>query len=452
MKRVLSIAVALVFVFCIFSNLEASPEKKEWTFMVFLNADNNLDAFGVGDLQQMVDGGGSNHYRNVVVLMDRFRAPTKLYYVEAEGARILEDRGDIDMGDYKVFVDFVVETAKAYPAKHYAVIIWNHGSGWKKLDEQDIIKGISYDETSGNHITTAEIKKAGEMIKKALGKRIDVFCFDACLMQMIEVAYNLKDSVDYLVASQEVEPGGGYPYDFIFKHFTEGTTPRELSEIIVREFARAFDGGSQGYHSTTQSALKAEKIDDVIDAINGFSKAAMSGNYQSEFRHALNNVQKFYYRTNIDLGHLVQLTNHLIDDQPFTNASNKLLEAIDNAVVANGLSGHNTRNATGIAIYFPFSVYSFSNNYQHLDFAQDTLWEQMVRDYYSKSAAARVVLEASSGDFSGLNELVASLDDLDPAIRKQISDRVAYSVFTENKFDDFTTESVSNLLLRLRGR
>lgn len=451
MNRVFNILI-LALLLCAFLVPANAAQPKEWTTMVFINADNNLDAFGVSDLEQLVSSGGSTDYHNIIVLLDRYKAPTKLYYVTSEGAEILNEYEDLDMGDYNILVDFVVDTAKAYPAKYYNVIMWNHGSGWKEINT-DVIKGISYDDTSGNHITTEQLTIAGNMMNKALGRKIDVFCFDACLMQMIEVAYNLKDNVDYIVASQEVEPGHGYPYDQILKNFKKGMTPGQLAEMIVKEFAKSYDNGSQGFSSTTQSAIKADRIDALIDAINGFSKALMSKDYAPEIKLALNAVQKFYYRTNIDLGHLVKLIMNNTKDIPVQTAGKKLLEALDNAVYANGLSGYNTKFSTGIAIYFPTSSYSFANDYSKLSFAQNTHWEQMVKDYYKKSTIPRLLSQVKKGDVSGLREYTSTANENNREMTHELISHLNFVIFTEKGIKEKSTcDNLSNIIKDLRTK
>src|SRR3989339_1466776 len=112
---------------------------------------------------------------------------------------------NVDMGDYKRVVDFVAWAKTNYPAKRYMLIIWNHGSGW--MDPKGSPKGISFDDETGNYIRTPQI---GLILKEA-GK-VDILAFDACLMQMAEVAYEVKDNAQVIVGSEETVPGLGYPY------------------------------------------------------------------------------------------------------------------------------------------------------------------------------------------------------------------------------------------------
>lgn len=449
MKRVASIVAVFLFAFAFCAPVSAA--EKEWTFMIFLNADNNLDSFGVDDLAEMSQGGGSNEFRNIICLLDREHGPATTHYVTAEGSQIIKENGELDMGDYKEFVKYVTDTAKAYPAKHYAAIFWNHGSGWKDA-HGEIIKGISYDDSSSNHITTGQLTIALKEIEKNLGKKLDILGFDACLMQMIEVAYAVKDHCDYLIASQETEPGEGWCYDDIGKAWKKGLKPAQLASLIVEKYAASYEGGSAGSSSTTQSALVCAKIDALCDAINGLCKSAISGNYAKEFKAALNSVQKFYYRTNIDLGHFIKLTKSSIKDESYQTAVTKLEKAYNDVVLVNGLSGYNTKNATGIAIYFPTSSYSFSAQYKDLAFAQETMWEQMVKDYYVKSNAAKIIAEVEEGNVEALREYVATANEKNRSVSNELISRINFAVFSEGKADVNTQDNVRTLVQELKSK
>ncbi|RCK80048.1 MAG: Clostripain [Candidatus Ozemobacter sibiricus] len=443
----MSIAVLFFVVACAVAPVDAAPKK--WTFMVFLNADNNLDPYGVEDMNEMAKIGSSD-FANIVVLIDREKGPATLNYIEKGKITLLKEMGEIDMGDYNVLVDFVKSTAAAYPAEHYAVIAWNHGSGWK--DGHDaIIKGISYDDESGNHITTNQLTIACQQIKAALGKNIDIFAFDACLMQMAEVAHAIP-GVDYIVASEEVEPGAGWPYDGVLSGLTRTTTPAQFAAHIVKAYAASYNGGSQGSSSGTQSALEMKNYAAFKDAVDGFAKAAMAGNYGPQFKDALNKVQKFYYRTNIDLPHFVELLKVTVNDAGFQTACDKLLAASAKLIIANGLSGYSTKNAKGLAIYFPASSYSFSAPYNDLAFAKDTLWDEMVQDYYKKTTAATVVSDVENGDLSSLMAYVSTANENNREVSAHLINKLNFRVFTEGGFDSATQESVRHLIAELKNK
>ena len=146
------------------------------------------------------------------------------------------------------------------------------------------------------------------------------------------------------------------------------------------------------------------------------------------------------------------LTKNAIADEAFQTAASKLLAAIDKAVLINGLSGYNTKNATGLAVYFPASSYSFSPEYKDLAFAKDTMWEAMVKDYYKKTSTKELVAAVSSGDISGLIDYVATANEKNRDISADLISKMNFRVFTEGGLDEATQNNVRNLLSELKTK
>lgn len=450
MKRVISIlAVALFVAFCVAPVSAAPRAEKEWTWMVFLNADNNLDSFGVQDQDEMANV-GSNDWLNIVSLIDREKGPATLNYIEKGKVTPVKDMGELDMGDYKLLVQYVKDMMVQYPAKHYALIIWNHGAGWKNKD--NVMKGISYDDSTGNHISTNQMVLAFSEIKQALGRNLDILGMDACLMQMVEVAYAVKGNVDYVVASEETEPGAGYPYDGILATLKKNSTPAEFCKSWVAAYAASYNGGSQGTSASTQSALDMSKFDAMIDAINGFAKASIAGSFGAQFKDGLAKVQKFYYRTNIDLPHLVSLLKTTIKDEAFLTAANKLEAAMADAILANGTTGTTMKNAKGVAVFFPNTSYSFSKDYLDLTFAKDNMWDEMVQDFFKKTTAKKIVADIESGDVSSLMEYVQTANENNRDVSADLIAKLNFSVFAEKNAPASLQDLVKNLVSELKTK
>ncbi|MCG2725936.1 MAG: clostripain-related cysteine peptidase, partial [Elusimicrobia bacterium] len=141
---------------------------KEWTIMVYVNAKNDLEKFGMKDINEMEMIGSSDKINVVVELgrMDGFDSSegdwtgSKRYLIRKDGntgaitSPVLADLGKVDMGDWKHLVDFGKWAKAKYPAKKYMLIVWNHGSGWKKSSKSLVDKGLSYDFETNNHFTT----------------------------------------------------------------------------------------------------------------------------------------------------------------------------------------------------------------------------------------------------------------------------------------------------------
>ena len=280
-------------------------KKKRWTVMVFLNAANNLEPFGIEDLNEMEKVGSSREV-NVVVELARYYSELKsppvstAYFANplAERPRVfyygldnepgvsryyvLQDDDDVrirsvlkfkgpktDAGRPESLVDFNKWAIEHYPAEHYALVVWNHGAGWS---------GVSYDDNTRHGMDLPEVRTALEQICAALGddRHIDIVDFDACLMATLEVGYELKDTVDFLVASQAVEPGDGMPYDDYLKWLVTypSAPPVSFAKAMVESYVRSYapkgsqvEGDDSNFFET-KSALRLSRAEAMRQAVN----------------------------------------------------------------------------------------------------------------------------------------------------------------------------------------
>ncbi len=455
MKRMIAklmLIFALVFAFC--TEVDAAKRTvKEWTFMIFMNGDNNLDQSAVKDLKEIRANGGSNELMNIVVMVDREKGPAVTYYVEGGKLEIITKHGEIDMGDYKVYTNFIKSSIKKYPAKNYCSIIWNHGTGWKAIkNAQGMVRGISYDDQSGNHITTAQLGFALKDIKQALGKKLDLLCFDACLMQMAEVAYTAREGADYIVGSEETEPGDGYPYKEIFAGIKKGMTPIDVAKLITKAYTDSYDDGSAGYHASTQSIVVSSAYENFKDALNGYAKSLMSSDSGKQITKVLSEVQVFGYPENIDLKHFITLSKSKIKNPTVKNAADKLLNALEKLVPMAGRSGYGVNFAYGLAIYFPKESHKFSKEYFHLPFAKGTMWASLIQDYYKKSVIVPIMEEVAQNRVTKLKEYVSKANENNRDISLELIAKLNFLCFSEQKCDEKTQKRVKALLLELKNK
>jgi len=221
----------------------------EWTVMIYLDADNNLESAGINDINEMEMVGSSSKV-NIVVQADRIPnydnsndnwTTTRRYYIMQDNDPFLinsqfNDLGELNMGDPQTLVDFASWAVTEYPAEKYLLVIWNHGGGFRSPAYS---KGIAQDDTSGKDIITMpDLEYALSAISVQMGKNIDIVGMDACLMAMTEVAYQIKDCADILVASEENEPGDGWPYDTILAQLVSNPhiSPEQLAADIVDKY------------------------------------------------------------------------------------------------------------------------------------------------------------------------------------------------------------------------
>ncbi len=454
MKRMIAklmFLLSFVLVFC--TEVDAAKRNaKEWTFMIFMNGDNNLDQSALLDLKEIRSKGSSNEFMNVVVMIDREKGPAITYYSEGGKLEIITKHGEVDMGDYKVYVNFVKSAIKKYPAKHYCSIIWNHGTGWRAKHGGNPTRGISYDDQSGNHITTAQLGFALNDINKSLGRKLDLLCFDACLMQMVEVAFTCREGAELIVGSEDVEPGDGYPYREIFTGMKQGMNPSDVAKLVVNSYAKSYDDGSAGYHTSTHSCVVSSAYENFKDSLNLFSKMLMKSDYSKQIAKVLNEVQNFGYPENIDLKDFVSLCKSKIANNGVKNSADKVIKSLERLIPYNATSGYGVNRAYGLAIYFPRESHKFSKEYFHLPFTKDVSWALMLQDYYKKSVIQPIMDEVAKNKVTKLKDYVAKANDNNRDLSLELIAKLNFMCFSEQKCDEKTQKRVKALLAELKNK
>ena len=419
---------------------------KDWTVAVFLNADNNLDKFGAEDQNEMAKV-GSNDFMNVVTLIDREKGPAQINYIEKDNIKKIKDMGELDMGDYKEFVKFAKFIKANYPAKHYSFTFWNHGSGWRNKKEKALFRGVSYDDSSNNHITTEQLSIALKEINTILGQKVDIINFDACLMQMVEVAYACKDYAVYMVGSEESEPGKGAPYDDILKGITKNMSAKEFALNWAKAFADSYNNGSQGNDLSTQSVVDLSKIENLTDAISGVAKAIMAGKYGVAMRRAAFRAQGYDDIDNKDIYSLFEeLKTEGANDKPLIEALKKGQAAVKEAVLYSRYTGYKEKDSNGIAIFIPTS-YMLGDLYKNLAFSKKSMWDEMILDLGKKVQVEQLIIGIKAGRLNELQMVIKQAKDnpKNPIYRMMLTELNILSA-SENEIPEKYREEFKTLL------
>jgi hypothetical protein len=398
--------------------VDVVPETSdEWTFMVYLDADNNLERAGIEDFLEMADV-GSQAGVNIVVQMDRVPGFDESYDNWTGTRRFLiksgdipsispiQDLGEANMGDPDILQKFVEWSAANYPAKHYALTIWNHGGGWRDIRSRmldmsrsvgirgdadvGVSRAIAWDDTDGDKLYMKEVQLALE----AAGVKLDIVGFDACLMGMVEVAYAMRNVADYVVGSEDLEPGDGWPYDKILAELVAipSLSPRSLSALIVTKYFNSYPHRS----GITQASVEVSKLNKLCSKIDDFVSKA--NNDWASIKTARMNTQDYHESGQsywgVDLWDFADKVHGQVASNDIKNASIELKNAIDDFVVREYHSS-DVAGSHGIAIYFPPTQSEFYNDYDHtgyeedntfmpVDFVKDYDWDNWLKEYYSK--------------------------------------------------------------------
>jgi hypothetical protein len=242
----------------------ADRPAKEWTVMVYMSADNNLEPDGVHDLNEMETVGSTDDV-NIVVQFDRNPGfdtsngdwtGTKRFYITKDNdmttiaSRELADLGEQNMGDPRTFINYTTWTVDHYPANHYLVVFWDHGGGWY---------GVCWDDTDSDYLNLDNVSVGLSALSAHLGRPVDVVGFDACLMAGIEVLYQIRGLCDIACTSGTTEPNEGWPYDWILPSLAmkPRMTPRELAVEITNDYVDSYTDGQPDPADTVLATMSA---------------------------------------------------------------------------------------------------------------------------------------------------------------------------------------------------
>jgi len=366
----------------------AAQSEKEWTFLVFINGHNNLSSFGDMNIRDMEKVGSTKDLNILVEWGSETTTKTRRLYVQKSTnpakvtSPVVLENDNYDMGDYKNLVEFVKWGIQNYPAKHYFVAVWNHGSGWNRMNPirpQD----ISYDDHTGNKITTEQLGLAMSEIKQYLGRNIDIYGSDACLMQMVEVAGEMKGDVNYFVGSQDLEPGEGWPYAPFLKKWAAQPTmsPAQVSVLLSKEYLAAYSkGGVYSQRDVTFSAWDMSGLDSLYSSINEL-RSDMMGLGATDFgavKKAAQYAQNFACSGCSDLGDFMKKLKSVP-----AMKSRSSVASVEKSISKLVLSTDNSdefRNATGISVWLPsYKSDEMQSRYDHLKFSVATGWNQFTK-------------------------------------------------------------------------
>ncbi len=351
--------------------------------------------------------GGCKSWKNDVISS----SVNQIYEVKSGGVRCLvKDDGKDAMVKPATLTRFIKYAANNYPANRNMLILWDHGAG--------SISGYGYDEKNAS---------AGSMslsgISKALSDsavKFDFVGFDACLMATYENALMLEKYADYMIASEETEPGIGWYYTNWLTHLSNNTSlpTIEIGKEIADDFVSTCNSKCPGQKATLSVVDLAELAKTTPSTFKAFAvetaSLCKSDDYQkvSKARAGSRSFAISSKKDMVDLAHLGYNIG--------TSDSEAMADSIVGAVKYNRTSS-NMPNSYGISIYFPYQKISGVDTavkaYEAIGLDSD--YTKAIRSFASLEVAGQAVSEESS---SPLGSLFGSFLGQEPASSGGIAD------------------------------
>jgi hypothetical protein len=384
--RKLQLALTLLTVFVLLTtltgNAHAAPPapKAKWTVMVYISGDNNLEDYVVSDIETELARTGSSANVQVIALADRGPGydtsyedwqTTKLFRVTqgmtAEPENAVADWGERNFGDKQTLIDFVTWTKANYPADHYALYFWGHGWNWHP-------GYVMLDDTSDDTLDMEEVKAA----LPSLGF-IDMIGFDGCNMASIEVQLLWHGHATALAHSQEWVGGEGVQYDLVLAKLA--ANPNMTADQV------AIATSQSATSDKTWSAVAVDnRFDKLLTAVNQWSvvlKDGLTAN-RKKYDRAFGATRSFWQAPmDKDLYDMAYEINRNVSDTDIKLKSKAVMDAVD-SVVLHGRHVNAYADAHGITIYYISKATqkdSDYDDYQDLDFAGQTGWDEFLDEY-----------------------------------------------------------------------
>ncbi len=314
--------------------------------------------------------------------------------------RLEADMGDKAMTDPATLTEFIRYCKKNFPANRNELIFWDHGGG--------SITGYGYDEKrpSSGSMNLTGINSA---LKQA-DMKFDFIGFDACLMATAENALMLDSYADYMIASEETEPGIGWYYTPWLNALGKNTSidTVTLGKSIVDSFVEECGTKCRGQQTTLSVVDLAEFSATVPDKLNAFSNDTIDKIQAREYQAiaaARQSAREFAVSSRIDQVDLVDLAKRVNN-----SSSAALTEALLSAVKYNRTSV-NMSNAYGLSIYFPNRQPGTVNNAVKINDAlgMDKDYSSCIKAYASLQIPAQAVAQNNGNAGNALGSLLGNM-------------------------------------------
>ncbi len=371
------------------------------TVMVYMCGTDLESSYGMAtsDLQEMasakigsnvnviVETGGCKMWKNRIVS----NSSNQIYKVESGGVRpLVTNLGKKPMVESATLTEFIRYCAENYPAQRNILILWDHGGG--------SISGYGYDELykSAGSMDLAEISAA----LKDAGCTFDWIGFDACLMATMETAFVCGDYADYLLASEETEPGTGWYYTNWLNQLSQKTNidTVTLGKKIIDDFVETSTKASARAQVSLSLVDLAEMQATVPAAFRSFSTSIVSKLANKDYAAvstARAGARQFASSNRINQIDLVDFANRIS-----TPEGQQLSQALRSCVKHNNTT---ISHAYGLSIYFPYestgSVRTAVSTYNKV--GMDEEYTKCITSFASLASGGQ--LTSAAGNYGSLN-------------------------------------------------
>jgi len=301
---------------------QGSSEKRKWTFIIYMSADNDLEAAAIADFNELeaVNYGASPI--SILVLLDRHSSydmtngnwsDTRLFEIKSDPGGLTptirssrldcpelglskDTETELNTSDPLVLSRLLDFAKRAYPAEQYALFIWGHGTGWRggannnSLPEP--VKAVAFDDTDRQYMSLPSFGRA------VAGKGLSLIAFDTCYGALLEVAYQIRNDAMLFVGSEGEILSTGWDYTALFTDFIhkQNLSVSNLGNAIQNQFSEHY----ASLNNATISQIQLPQINNLFSRFNDFSGVVAETIADEPAKNAvlnqiLHNVESYFF-------------------------------------------------------------------------------------------------------------------------------------------------------------
>ena len=386
------------------------PNPAKWTVLVYADGNNSFDSssdgysYCVRDIQNLEEVGSSNDVKVIAMLSSLISGDSAKYYriehfpndtLNQISSPVLKNLGSMNMADPSTFRNFLLYGIQNYPAAKYILLIDDHGTGWK---------GSCVDQPHGGGSlisTTAMANAIEQVLSESASSKFEVMAFISPLMSMTEVAYELRNSANWFVASEITLPMQNLISSENWLAPLQND-PSVDGAVMAGSIAAAIDGEARVHGKSVQvAAINLSKINFVAWLVDQLASNINlhAGSYWSEVLDARSQAHNATYHdsAHVDLSEFAYaLTRepHLANIDEIRITAESLTAAIYNAVPTN-LTNIDGVPLYGLTIHLPSQrIWYDSTLYAELDF-RNLNWSGFVSNFISESEGSGLLTTIS---------------------------------------------------------
>jgi len=383
---------------------------RDWTIAMYWASDNNLDEYTDYFVQLWMDHLTNRDDVALCVFIDRLDLPANISTLTEDGWQEVARYEEVNSSSPETlasFVDYAL-TEPSLASENFMLMVQDHGNGYLGLCSDEGLPDSDLPKV------WMSIDDLGVGIRSALdstGKDIDIISLDACTLGTVEIAYELRGTASFMVASQLGVPFDGQNYIALLEGLSEnpGIEPFDLACKLVDDYGAWYSAPlhtlptlypyMQDFASLSVIDLTAMEVlagafesfkDTVIPKDDSLGMYLKTASKISDVSLWMNNMGTWFYPDILvmfsTLGDSVRETHPAV-----AYACDMVVEAAETVILYNWASWRMRDKVTGLSVFVSPSIGVFEEYWDSfgraydcvgLDFVEDSGWDVVLKEYF----------------------------------------------------------------------